>query len=78
MVGARGPQDGVGPAAGAPELDMGIVCPASGQQFAAMAATDLGKLLLFHGMQSCCAHAITAYADRVSLRDIQTRRILCG
>ena len=55
MIGARGPQDGVRPAAGALELDMGVHSPASGQQFAAMAAADLGKLLLFHGMQSCCA-----------------------
>ena len=55
LIGARGPQDVICPTAGALELDVGIVCPASGQQFAAMAATDLGKLLLFHGMQSCCA-----------------------
>ena len=45
MIGARGPQDGVRPTAGALELDMGIVCPASGQQFAAMAAPDLGNSL---------------------------------
>ena len=45
MIGARGPQDGVGPAAGALELDMGIVCPASGQQLAAMSAADLGNSL---------------------------------
>ena len=43
MIGARGPQDGIRPAAGAFELDMGVVCPASGQQFAAMAAADLGN-----------------------------------
>lgn len=43
MIGARGPQDGVGPAAGAFELDMGIVGPTSGQQFAAMATADLGN-----------------------------------
>lgn len=55
LVGARGPQDVICPTAGALELDVGIFGPASGQKFAAMAATDLGKLLLFHGMQSCCA-----------------------
>lgn len=55
LIGARGPQDGVRPAAGALELDMGVHSPASGQQFAAMAAADLGKLLLFHGMQFGCA-----------------------
>ena len=43
MVGARGPQNGVRPTAGAFELDMGIVGPASGKQFAAMAAADLGN-----------------------------------
>ena len=43
LIGARGPQDGVRPTAGAFELDMGIVCPASGQQFAAMTAADLGN-----------------------------------
>ena len=54
-AGARGPQDGVRPAAGAFELDMGIFGPASGQQFAAMAAADLCAVLLFHGVQSGCA-----------------------
>lgn len=55
QIGARGPQDVICPTAGAFELDMDIVGPASGKQFAAMAAADLGRLLLFHGMQSCCA-----------------------
>ncbi|EEB34127.1 hypothetical protein DESPIG_01095 [Desulfovibrio piger ATCC 29098] len=45
MIGARGPQNGVRPTAGALELDMGIFGPASGQQFAAMAAADLGNSL---------------------------------
>ena len=45
MVGARGPQNGVRPTAGALELDMDIFGPASGQQFAAMAAPDLGNSL---------------------------------
>lgn len=55
LIGARGPQDVICPTAGALELDVGIFGPASGQQFAAMAAADLGRLLLFHSMQSCCA-----------------------
>lgn len=45
QIGARGPQDVICPTAGAFELDMGIVCPASGQQFAAMAAADLSNSL---------------------------------
>ena len=55
LIGARGPQDVICPTTGALELDMGVHSPASGQQFAAMAAADLGKLLLFHGMQFGCA-----------------------
>lgn len=45
MIGARGPQNGVRPTAGALELDMGIFGPASGQQFAAMSAADFGNSL---------------------------------
>ena len=42
-AGARGSQDGVCPAAGAFELDMGLFGPALGQQFAALAAAYLGN-----------------------------------
>ena len=45
QIGARGPQDVICPTAGALMLKGCFNYPASGQQFAAMAAADLGNSL---------------------------------
>ena len=75
-VGARGPQDGVRPAAGAIELhDTGLTF---GQEFAALAAPDFFENFLLHdGVKSLHPNENLSIVPLVS-PETHDRRILCG